>query len=300
MHAVEPTSEHKAENYDSSSIYNFEDTNQQCVILERNDCHVREVTTTSADIYDNTSESIPDVVISNRYTTLEGPIQCVDSEIMYPDVPAADLSTGCKNSEHTKYVDRDTITCDDGGGLYSYGEYSLFIPEGAIPRNKTVTIDIGIMICTHLKLTSLLPLDAIPVSPIMQLCVVDEPKFKFNKAVKIQMAHILDITHHSEVKEMNLQFLKSNHNQPCFHTTDGLEEFNPCSNHGTIAITHFCSFCIAADKTSVDASKIYYYIMNVIPKNITTPKWDIIFCVTLYTCTRVSSHLKLSTMSCIF
>ena len=50
---------------------------------------------------------------------------------------------------------------------------------------------------------------------------------------------------------------------------------------------HFCSFCIAADKRSVDASSAYYYLISVIPKQVPTQKWDVIFCVTLYTCSRV-------------
>ncbi len=186
----------------------------------------------------------------------------------------------------TNYIDHVVKTFDVNGGACKLENCTLSIPKGCVPQDKVIAIEIGVTICT--ELTSLLPLDMTPVSPIIQLCVLNEPNFKFAKPVTIQILHFLDIACDEDVQTMDLHFLKSYHNLPCFHTTDGQEDFPANAHHGTLTIDHFCSFCIAASKTSVDTSRIYYYIMSVMPKEIVSPKWDIIYCIALFTCSRVS------------
>lgn len=204
-------------------------------------------------------------------------------DIAYPMIP--DANTSYTPSLDTKFIDHAIMTFDGNGGTWSFENCSLSIPAGAIPKEKVIAVRIGVSICT--QLTALLPLGLKPVSPIIQLCVLKEPKFKFAKPVTIQIEHCLDIAHYSDVKFMNLHFLKSLHNLPCFHTTDGVQEFSTGTHHGTLTIDHFCSFCIAADIASIDASKVYYHVMSVIPKHVVAPKWEIVYCIALYTCSRV-------------
>jgi hypothetical protein len=218
-------------------------------------------------------------------TPVQSPIVC-EGNITYPTLTNTDVSyTLSSTSLDTKYVDHAIMTFDSNGGTWSFENCSLSIPEGAIPKEKIIAVEIGVSICT--QLTALLPLGLRSVSPIIQLCLLNEPKFKFTKPVMIQIEHFLHISHRSDVKSMNLHFLKSSHGLPCFHTTDGVEEFTAGTHHGTLTIDHFCSFCIAADITSIDACKVYYYVISVIPKHVIVPKWEIVYCIALYTCSRV-------------
>ena len=210
--------------------------------------------------------------------------QNMGSQITYPAIAEADAET--LFDIDTNYVDHVVKTFDANGGVCKLENCTLSIPKGAIPQDKVVAIEIGVTICTELM--SLLPLDMTPVSPIIQLCVLNDPKFKFTKPVMIQILHFLDISCDEEVQTMNLHFLKSYHNLPCFHTTDGQEEFPANTHHGTLTINHFCSFCIAAGKASFDPGKVYYYIMSAIPKRIVSPKWEIIYFIIHSTCCRVS------------
>lgn len=215
-----------------------------------------------------------------------------ENDIIFPALNNIDTRNATFSSNldtfDTKYIDHAIMTFDSNGGVWSFENCSLSVPEGAIPKETIIVVEIGVSICT--QLTALLPLGLQSVSPIIQLCVLNDPKFKFTKPVTIQIEHHLDITNHSDVKSMNLHFLKSLHGLPCFHTTDGKEEFTAGTHHGTLAIDHFCSFCIAADITSIDASKVYYYVMSAIPRRVITSKWEIVYCITLYTCSRVSYY----------
>ena len=186
----------------------------------------------------------------------------------------------------TNYIDHVVETFDANGGVCKLENCTLSIPKDAILQDKVIAIEIGVTTCT--ELTSLLPQDMIPISPIIQLCVLNETNFKFTKPVTIQILHFLDISCDEEVQTMGLHFLKSNHNLPCFHTTDRQEEFPANTHHGTLTINHFCSFCIAASKTSFDPSKVYYSIMSVLPNQKIWPRWEIVYSIVLHTCCRVS------------
>ena len=210
--------------------------------------------------------------------------------IVYPDVPKTNY-TGSLNTD-TTYIDHTVMTFDSNGGTWRLENCNLSIPEGAIARDKIIAIEIGVSVST--QLVSLLPRGLKSVSPIIQLCVLNEPKFKFAKPVTIQIQHFLDITHSRQINAMNLHFLKSYHDLTCFHPTDGAEEFQAGAHHGTLSINHFCSFCIAAHESSIDASRVYYYVMSAIPRQTLRPKWEAVFCIVLYTCTRVSFPLTSS------
>ena len=234
------------------------------------------------DISDSPAELSVDSVL--RESTAHHSVVTYPDLIVQEDTSEIEKWPSSSDSE-TVYIDHTIATFDETGGMCSLDGCTLTIPQGAIPKDEVIAIRIGVSICT--PLTSLLPLGVRPVSPVVQLCTLDQPHFKFSKPVTIKIQHFLDIAREEDVKTMNLHFLKSSHNLYCFHTTDGLEVFMPHTHHGTLKINHFCSFCIAAEKSSVDASSVYYYLMSVIPKQVLTHKWDVIFCVALYTCSRV-------------
>lgn len=209
------------------------------------------------------------------------------ASVSYPEIDT--IEEKLENIIHTKFIEHDTLTFDSRGGEHFIDSYGIVIPSGAIPEGKVVTINIGITVCTQLM--SLLPPDLKAVSSIMELCVVEEPNFKFCKPIEVQMPHFLDVESVEDLDYLNLHFLKSGHNLACFHATDGIEEFNRDTHCGILSIDHFCSFCIAANKSGIDACQIYYHIIRVMPRQITQPKWDIIFCINLYTCSRVSKDI---------
>ena len=192
--------------------------------------------------------------------------------------------------KETRYIDHSIVTFDSSGGACSLDNCTLTIPEGAIPKDKVIVVKIGVSIST--PLTSFLPQGLRLVSPIVQLCTLFEPKFKFLKPVTIEIQHFLS-TQKKDIMAMNLHFLKSDHNLPHFHKieSDGKEVFTTHTQYGTLKIDHFCSFCIAGDKNIIDASCVYYYLMRVVPKEIVGHKWNIIYCVVLETCTKVTSYV---------
>ncbi len=177
------------------------------------------------------------------------------------------------------------------GGEYSSDLFSISVPHGSIPEDTVITVSIGITFCTELM--SLLPPRFKAVSPVVELCVKEQPKFKFLKPVTIRIQHYLDICSESSVESMRVHFLKSGHNLCCFHLTDGREEFPRESNYGVLSIDHFCTFCIAADKAKIDPSSVYCYIMRILPRHISSSKWDAVYCICLYTCSIVRSKSKL-------
>ena len=246
-------------------------------------------------VEDSVAETSPerDLTHTQRKGTVQPPLAC-ERDITYPSLTNANTSyVHSFSSLNTKFVDHAIMTFDHNGGTWTFENCSLSVPEGAISKDKVIAVEIGVAICTQLM--ALLPLGLRSVSPVVQLCVLNEPKFRFAKPVMIQIDHFLDIAHCGDVKSMNMHFLKSLHGLPCFHTTDGVEEFAAGTHHGTLTIDHFCSFCIAADVTSIDTSKVYYYVMSVVPRHVIGPKWEIVYCITLYTCSRVR---KIDALTC--
>jgi len=193
-----------------------------------------------------------------------------------------------------KFIDPiDTVVFDCKGGRYANENHQFYleIPEGAIPKGRTVTIEVGVSLQS--SLVQLLPSGVIPVSPLVRLCVVGEEKFRFLTPVKVTMPHFLDIKDEESVKKMDLQFMKAGHSLYCFHQSDGVATFKPHVNMATLMTEHFCTFCIAAN---VDASKdIAYRLVKVIPHNRLKNQWRANFCVTYYlrTCLQVKRSLLL-------
>jgi hypothetical protein len=182
----------------------------------------------------------------------------------------------------------EVIQLDSNGGRYSNENHEVYIsfPKGFIPEGKTISIEIGVSF--HSSLVTLLPLESIPISPLVKLCVVGEPSIRFLKPVEITLPHFLDITESEDVDHMGLQFMKSGHNLYCFHKSDGDAVFKPRISSATLKTNHFCTFCIAANE-NISSDKINYRLVKVVPQNKDKQEWKVDFCVSYYlrTCLEV-------------
>lgn len=210
-------------------------------------------------------------------------------KITYPRLgPAADDETKVQAT----FIGTKTVTVDNSGGDFTFEQHGvrLRVPEGAIPPEKTIQIEIGVCLNSPL----IIPSRSIPVSPIVKLCVVGDQAFQFLKPIEVELPHCLDITDKNDIELFGLQFVKARHNQFCFHETNGKANFEPQKEFGTLSTEHFCFFCITANK-EIDLTKIKYRLTKIVPKDthIASKKWKVHFCVTYFltTCYEVSSSL---------
>lgn len=210
---------------------------------------------------------------------------------LYPNIDQGDevMELSNKFNLDINFIDPiETVQFDSNGGRYANENHEVYvrIPRGAIPEGKTISIEVGLSF--HSALVSLLPLESRPVSPLLKLCVVGEPNFRFLKPVEVTLPHFLDIADEEDPNQMGLQFLKSGHSLYCFHKSDGVATFKPRVNTATLKTAHFCTFCITANK-SINDKKINYRLVKVVPKNREQREWRANFCVTYYlrTCLQV-------------
>lgn len=221
--------------------------------------------------------------------------------ILYPDIRDEVLELSNKFDLNMKFIDPiETVQFDCNGGRYANENHEVYlrIPRGAIPEGKTISIEVGLSF--HSTLVSLLPLETRPVSPLLKLCVLGEPNFRFLKPVEVTLPHFLDIADQEDPIRMGLQFLKSGHSLYCFHKSDGVAKFKPRTNTATLKTAHFCTFCITANE-NISNKKVNYRLVKVVPKNREQKEWRANFCVTYYlrTCLQVRANLDILSVLCI-
>ena len=192
--------------------------------------------------------------------------------------------------EHVSYVDPpEDIKFDSNGGRYinEDHEVELRVPRLAVPPGTVVTVRIGISLNTPLHF----PNGMMPVSPIVHICVIDNPNFRFSKPVKVVIPHFLTINQPDVNSATGLQFIKANHGQFVFSTADGETQFEVGKSYGTLLTDHFCHICIASKIASL--SRANFRLIRVIPRSL-SPTWNAHFCVTYFlrTCLRVSTIIK--------
>ena len=87
--------------------------------------------------------------------------------------------------------------CTSDGRHYcdEANDFSLEIPEGAIPEGETVTIDIGVALYGPFQY----PEGLRPVSPVFWLCVRDNKLFCFLKPVTVTIPHVLNLKNHNDI-----------------------------------------------------------------------------------------------------
>ena len=145
-------------------------------------------------------------------------------------------------------------------------DFSLEIPEGAIPEGERLTIDVGVALFGPFQF----PEGLRPVSPVFWVCVRDNPNFQFSKPVTVTIPHFLDLENDEDIQSLGLAFLKAEHNTDPegvvnFLQTDGKIKFQPSSKFGVLQTNHFCSLCIACKDKPEVLTRTDFCMTSVIP-----------------------------------
>ena len=111
-----------------------------------------------------------------------------------------------------------------------WNDFTLKIPQGAIPEGESLTIDIGVALYGPFQY----PEGLRPVSPVFWICVGDKNYFHFLKPVEVTIPHFLTLDGEEDVQSLGLTFLKGEHEmgwkqKTHFQQAEGTASFRPGS-----------------------------------------------------------------------
>ena len=179
--------------------------------------------------------------------------------------------------------------CDSRGGTFysSTHDFGFAIPEGAIPEGDSINIEVGVTLTGPFDF----PQGSKPVSPIVKLCVQQQPNYQFLKPVKVILPHYLDLTSEEDSSELQIGFLKAG------HTLNGNQEYkfeqmdlnNTQHEYGILRTNHFCLLCIGGGVTREDTAKALFYLVGYCKTMPDPTMWKVYFCVAYFlkTCVEV-------------
>jgi hypothetical protein len=149
-------------------------------------------------------------------------------------------------------------------------DFGLIIPEGAIPAEESLTIDIGVALHGPFQFPDTLR----PVSPVFWVCVHGHTDFKFLKPVTVTIPHFLELEKDADVDSLGVTFLKADREMNLqqmfqFKHTNGLQSFETFKQFGMLHTTHFCSFCIACRERPECLKKARFCITALLPRSAT-------------------------------
>ena len=186
------------------------------------------------------------------------------------------------------------LQCTYSGCLYYNAKHgiTLKVPEGAIPRESTVDIEVGVQLYGNF----MFPPGMRPVSPIVWLCKHQEGDFE--KDIEVTLPHFL--SNPDGTLDAHLCFLKADHHDAtvhgaslkyCFRTTQNRTDFGRAERQGILYTNHFCFVCIAKYGTRDNTLKETYCLTSAIPKPIARG-CELYFYITYFldTCLSVSFH----------
>ena len=144
--------------------------------------------------------------------------------------------------------------------------FSLEIPEGAIPEGESITIDIGVALYGPFQY----PQGLRPVSPVFWLCVRDNKRFHFSKPVTVTLSHFLNLKDHDDIQSLGLSFLKGDHEMNLqqmynFQSAEGDIVFQPLQMYSMLQTIHFCSLCISSRDVMESLQKASFCMTAMIP-----------------------------------
>ena len=181
------------------------------------------------------------------------------------------------------------------GGKYHSEEddFTLIVPEGAIPTGDSISIQIGVVPYGPVGPFKY-PAGVRPVSPIVWLC--SAPKPDFQKPIELSLPHCIDCNNEDDCR--SLTFLKAGHtaNQGTrvfhFELTDGKASFVPNASYGTLSTTHFCLYCVG-EYTREDTDKANYCLVVARPLRMEKNS-KVHFCLTYFlkTCLKVRPSMN--------
>ena len=161
------------------------------------------------------------------------------------------------------------LHCTQTGRTYydDINDFGLEIPEGAIPRGETISIDIGVALYGPFQF----PPGMRPVSPVFWVCVRQTNFSHFLKPITITLPHFLSLRNQEGIQSLGLTFLKAqhemNHHQMYeFQPAEGKVYFEPFKKSGVFQTTHFCSLCISCKDTMEAIKMATFCVTAVIPR----------------------------------
>lgn len=210
------------------------------------------------------------------------------------DSPIAEVSQSVQDIPEpppgVTFLDQKMIPCTGKGVDFNFEQYdiALRVPEGAVAKGEKVDIQLGVV--SHARFSY--PDKMKIVSPVVWLCTRCTNQFEsFQKPVEITFAHFFDAA--TDDSRQKLCFLKGSHIPSVMSggagkrhyrlvETDGKASFH--EDYGMLSTKHFCFACVAVSLESQDRFiyKSKYYLVAGIPKEITTPQWSAVFCVTFH------------------
>ena len=194
----------------------------------------------------------------------------INRDIIFHVFPLS-LCPGDGPTQFDSTSDRPT-QFDSAGGIYHNTAHGVVItiPEGAIPENLVIKLDVKVTLTSTLKL----PEDYRSVSPITELCIKNDPQFKFLKPIEVILPHFLDINDH---ETLPICFMKAEHGSDHFkHLDKNQEQSFDYHNYATLKTNHLCHLCIAAGKTEV---RDKFNLIRVIPQVRPASGWSMYFYV---------------------
>ena len=165
--------------------------------------------------------------------------------------------------------------CTSQGIEYNdeWNDFTLKIPQGAIPEGESLTIDIGVALYGPFQY----PEGLRPVSPVFWICVRDKKYFNFLKPVEVTLPHFLTLDGEEDVQSLGLIFLKGDHEigwkqKTHFQQAEGTALFRPGSDYGVLHTHHFCYLCITSKKSKETIRKAKFCMFATIPRRFSTHK----------------------------
>ena len=159
--------------------------------------------------------------------------------------------------------------CTSQGIEYNdeWNDFTLKIPQGAIPEGESLTIDIGVALYGPFQY----PEGLRPVSPVFWICVRDKKYFHFLKPVEVTLPHFLTLDGEEDVQSLGLAFLKGDHEmgwkqKTHFQQAEGTALFRPGSDYGVLHTHHFCYLCITSKKSKETIQKAKFRMFTTIPR----------------------------------
>ena len=146
--------------------------------------------------------------------------------------------------------------------------FGLEIPDGAIPEQENITIDIGVAMHGPFEFPEGLKL----VSPVFWVCARESKLSHFLKPVTITIPHCIGL---KTSNSLGLTFLKGDHEVNSqhmyqFQRIQGAEMvFEAQQSSGILKTTHFCSLCISGKVSPELIKNTNFCICALIPRTVT-------------------------------
>ena len=159
--------------------------------------------------------------------------------------------------------------CTSRGKMFTdeANDFSLEIPQGAIPAGEVLVVDVGVALFGPFQF----PPGLRPVSPLFWVCVPDNPNVQFLKPVTVTLPHFLTLENDDDIQSLGLTFLKANHDKNSeglyeFQSIDGDKDFKTLKTHGILKALHFCFLCIATRDIPRSLDRALFCITAILPK----------------------------------